>query len=320
MKWNLGLNFNSSEVFLFNPSDAKQAEFKRFIKERKYHIYIVCKRKKSFFEKSVSENGCFQTTLYNLDEKHNKIYFDYKHRDFLKINSYKNGYYNIDNKVENGQEMRDIHLISYFCYHEDMTNRYPVSEPLPSDLEVMYIGQAYGRTKLKTIDYRVLNHNKIQEIALDILEKGSNEEIIIVGLKFENNALGTSFVGINDKVIRPTNESMQELQNKAGKKLTKGQEITVCEASLISYFRPQLNTEYKKTFPSKDFTSYDELYEIDFEYSSLVVNTKFYGVRLFSEHIKERKYEHFQYFPLKSTEDKDSLFEYLYKLNRKEYD
>ena len=45
MKWNLGLNFYSTEVFLFNPLDANQAEFKRYIKEQKYHIYIVCKRK-----------------------------------------------------------------------------------------------------------------------------------------------------------------------------------------------------------------------------------------------------------------------------------
>jgi hypothetical protein len=300
MKWNLGLNFYSTEVFLFNPLDANQAEFKRYIKEHKYHIYIVCKRKKSFFEKTVFENGFFQTTFYNLDEKHNKIYFDYKNSDFFKINSYKNGYYNIDNKVENDQEMRDIYLISLFCYQEDMKNKYSESKPLPSDLEVMYIGQAYGRTKLKTIDYRVLNHNKIQKIALDILEKGSNEEIIIVGLKFKNNALGTSFAGINDKVIRPTNESMQELQNKAGKKLTKGQEITVCEASLISYFKPKLNIEYKKSFPSRDFSSYNELYEIDFEYSYLVVNTESFYVRLFSEYVKERKYKHSKHFPLKS--------------------
>jgi len=317
MKWNLDLNFYSSEVFLFNPSDIKLKEYKSFIKERKYHIYIVCKRKKAYFDKSICGNGYIQTTLYNLDEKQNKIYFDFKHRDSLIINSYKNGSYNIDNEKCKGQDMRDIHLISHLCHHEDMTNKYPNLEALPSDLEVMYIGQAFGRTKLKTIDYRVFNHNKIQEIALDILDKGSNEEIIIVGLKFENKTLGTSFAAINDKVIRPTSESMQELQNKAGKKLTKGQEITVCEASLISYFKPKLNTEYKKSFPSKDFSSYNELYEIDFEDLSFVVNTEPYNVRLFSEHIKERKYEHYQHFPLKSKGDKESFFEYLYKLNKK---
>ena len=41
MKWNLGLNFNSSEVFLFNPLDAKKEEFKRFIKKKEYHIYLI---------------------------------------------------------------------------------------------------------------------------------------------------------------------------------------------------------------------------------------------------------------------------------------
>jgi hypothetical protein len=42
-------------------------------------------------------------------------------------------------------------------------------------LEVVYVGQAFGRKENRTIDYRISNHEKVQEIALDILDSGSNE-------------------------------------------------------------------------------------------------------------------------------------------------
>ena len=72
MKWNLGLNFYSSEVVLFNPKDLDLDETKNFIKDNKYHIYVVCKRKKLFFESSEVDGVFCKTTLYYLNDKHEK--------------------------------------------------------------------------------------------------------------------------------------------------------------------------------------------------------------------------------------------------------
>jgi hypothetical protein len=182
----------------------------------------------------------------------------------------------------------------------------------------MYIGQAFGRTETKTIDYRISNHDKVQKIALDILDKGTNEEVLIIGLKIKTNDLGTSIVTVDSDTEAPTIESIEELAKKASKRITEGQEITVFEASLISYFKPQLNIEYKETFPSKDFKSTDELYETDFNYSAMAVDTRPIGVRVFSNHINEYKYLHYQHFPLDTKSDKETLFEYLYELNEEE--
>ena len=317
MKWNLGLNFYSSEVVLFNPKDLNLDETKNFIKENKYHIYIVCKRKKVFYECSEVTGDFCKTTLYFLNEKHEKEYLHYKHPKTLIINGFEDGYYNVDLNGQKNLKIRDFLMITNFCYLENDTIGNLITDPLPSDLEVLYIGQAFGRTTTKTIDYRITNHDKVQKIALDILDRGSNEEVLIIGLKIKNNDIGTSIVSIDSNTQAPAIQDLQDLVTKASKRITEGQEITVFEASLIKYFKPDLNKEYKETFPSQDFTSYNEIFETDFNYSAVTVDTKPIFTRIFSKHISERKYIHSQHFPLTNKTEKKTLFEYLYELNEK---
>ena len=315
MKWNLGLNFYSSEVVLFNPKDLALVETNEFIKTNKYHIYIICKRKKVFFESSEIEDEFCKTTLYYLDEKHEKKYLRYKHPSNLIINDFKDGFYDVDLNGQKNLKIRDFLMISNFCYLENDIIGNSVEGPFPSDLEVLYIGQAFGRTARKTIDYRVSNHDKIQKIALEILDKGSNEEVLIIGLKINNNDIGTSIVTIDSNTNASTTKDLQDLVTKASKRITEGQEITVFEASLIKYFQPTLNTEYKESFPSPDFTSYDEIFKTDFNYSAMTIDTKPIFTRIYSKYIPERKYLHSQHFPLKTKSDKEILFDYLYELN-----
>jgi hypothetical protein len=252
MNWKIGLNFYSSKLCIFNPSDLEQSEVQAEIESDKYHIYLICKRKKIHFESSEEKDGVGYTTLFYLNDKFEKEYLYYKHSlTELRINEVKDGYYNVDTNLHKGVLVRDYLMINNFAFLLDDIVGESVKTPLPSDLEVMYIGQAFGRTETKKIDYRIANHDKIQKIALDILNKSSNEEVLIIGVKVETNDLSTSIVTINSKTERPTLESILQLRDKAVKRITEGQEITVFEASLIKYFQTNLNTEYKETFPSQ---------------------------------------------------------------------
>jgi len=318
MNWKIGLNFYSSRLCIFNPSDLEQSEVQAEIESDKYHIYLICKRKKIHFESSEERDGVGYTTLFYLNDKFEKEYLYYKHSlAELKINEVKDGYYNVDTNLHKGVLVRDYLMINNFAFLLDDIVGESVKTPLPSDLEVMYIGQAFGRTETKKIDYRIANHDKIQKIALDILNKSSNEEVLIIGVKVETNDLSTSIVTINSKTERPTLESILQLRDKAAKRITEGQEITVFEASLIKYFQTNLNTEYKETFPSPDFKSYKEIYETDFDYSAMTIDTRPVAVRIYSQHIKERKYIHSQHFPLTTESEKKSLFEYLMEFEEK---
>jgi hypothetical protein len=319
MNWTLGLNFYSSNVILFNPSDLdNEPTTKQLIESDKYHIYLICKRKKVFFESCILDGTDFcKTTLYYLNDKHEKVYLRYRHPSNLIINSYENGFYNIDFNGQKNLMIRDFMLINNYNFLEKDTIGTTVTDPLPSDLEVMYIGQSFGRTTLRKIDYRLENHDKMQKIALQILNSGSNEEVLIVGLKVEVSDLGTSFVSVGSDTKKVTVESLLELQKKASQRIPEGQELTVFEASLISHFRPKLNTEYKDSFPEKGTISYNEIYNLSFDYSSMAIDTRPVFVRIYSDFIKERKYIHSNHFPLTSESDKATLFEYLYEINNK---
>lgn len=312
MKWDLGLNFYSENLIIFEPGQLELAEFRNNMSKENFHIYLVCKRKKLFLESCVQMDDKCEIVVYQLNEKHEKVFLKYKNQNTISIDSKSDGIYQI---TVNGSEkdwMYDYNLISILDYSNDLT----INEDsrLPSDLEVLYVGQAFGRTKPRTIDYRLSNHEKVQKIALDILKKGSNEEVLVIGVTVNSRDLKSSFVSQKSQTKPPTIEELKQTLTKSQRRLTKAQQVTVFEASLINYFKPSLNTEYKQTFPSKDFTSYNELYGIDFDYSAMEIDTKEMGIRLYSQEVPKRKFSHTRHFPLRSKSDKKTLFEYLYEL------
>jgi len=312
MNWKVGMNLYSSKLMLFNPSDLKKNDVKTEIEKEKYHIYLICKRKKIHYEKTEIKDNVGFTTFFYLNDNFDKEYLRHSHSlDLLKINGIKNGIFNIDCGEEKNVKVKDQIFINSFYVIPDDIEGTTVTKSLPTDLEVMYVGQAFGRKKNRKIDYRLAKHEKIQKIALEILDKSSNEEVLIIGVKIDVNDLSTSIVEINSQTEKPTLQSLLDLKNKASQRITSGQEVTVFEASLINYFKPKFNEKYKSVFPSTDFVSIDEIYKTDFDYSAMTLDTKPVRVRVFSENIKEPKYIHSMHFPLKTKSEKKSFYEYL---------
>ncbi|MBS1596083.1 MAG: hypothetical protein JST90_17355 [Bacteroidetes bacterium] len=313
MDWNLGLTFYSINPIIFEPSQLEDPRARKQIQDEKYHIYVVCKRKKIFFESYTLHSNYSVTQLYFLDEKHDKVFLEFRHPKDLIVHSWKDGIYKITFYGREG-ELDDL---KFQALLRNVDKEFLEGHTNPEfwDLEVVYIGQAFGRTETKTIDYRLSNHEKVQKIALDIVKSGTIEEVIIIGLKIATNDFGTSFVSLDSNFKRPTVESLTELVKKAQQRISEGQEVTVYEASLIKYFKPDLNTEYKETFPSKDFSSYEELMETDFDISTMSIDTEPLGVKLYSKAVSEAKFLHHHFYPLKTKSDKRSLFEFLYDLS-----
>jgi hypothetical protein len=311
LNFTLGLNMYSSNCCLFDPIDLKEKETCRLIEENKYHIYLICKRKKMHLDKwEVDDNGDTLVTLYYLDDTHNKKYIGYRNKD-IRIKKYKDGFYYVTYKGKD-LEIRDFVLINNFCYIDNDFMGNETLGSLPSDLEVMYIGQAFGRNTNRTIDYRLKNHEKIQEIALDILSKATNEEVLSIGVAVKENDLSMIIAHGGNIVSPPTKNDLYDLYDSAKKRPSEGQKITLFEASLISYFQPKLNTEYKKSFPAPDFKSYDEIYDMDFDFISFALTTgETVFCRLFSEKITNRLYIHHGKYWLHSNDQDKSLIDFV---------
>ena len=316
MNWNLGINFYSVVAVLFNPQDLKEPEIEAIIDGDRFHTYLIGKRKKHFFVNCATENEEYNTsTFYTLTEQHDKETVTIRHDKDLIIHSEKNGYYNITLRAENVW-MRDFIVINNFFYSPDKAFSLDENEVLPSDLEIMYIGQAFGKEGKRKIDDRLSNHEKLLEVALSIVNSTTTEEILIIGLTMESNDLGTLFTALmDDNSNSITMEAMLDLQKKAQMRLSDNQALTVFEASMIRYFQPHYNTEYKKTFPKFGVVSYNELYKTKFDYCAFSIDTHPIGMRIYSKAVSERRYIHYMHFPLTTKNDKKSFFDYLLSIS-----
>lgn len=315
MTWDLGLNFFSEKSILFELSQLESTEFRKTILEGKFHTYIIGKRKKIFLQSCITIEENSEIVVYYLDDKHEKVFLKYSFNNPVAIDPRPNGKYEI---IVNGSEVDcifDYELINILDHMNSDFSSNKEDIILPSDLEVLYIGQAFGRNKTRAIDSRLSHHEKVQKIALDIVKKGSNEEVLIIGLVANSHDLKTSLVRQSSQTKAPTVEDLEKVLAKSQVRTTESQQITIFEASLIKYFKPTLNTEYKETFPSKGFTSYDELFTIEFDYSALEINMEEMWIRLYSQAVPARKFIHIERFPLRSKSEKETLFEYIFVLS-----
>jgi hypothetical protein len=313
MKWTIGLDIYSDIVTIFKPKAIDDQGVIRDIEEKKYHIYLVCKRKKMYYE-SFDPNQMV-AKFYTLDENHCKCYNRYHNRDIV-INGFNDGIANITFKERNWS-IADFALLNNYHFIEGDEIGDSIESKLPSDLEVMYVGQAFGRTGNRNIDYRLKNHEKLQSIAADIIERGTNEEILIVGISVKTHDLSFRiFDGVKEIDRDSIDQEVDELIVKAKKRPSEGQIVTLFEASLISYFHPIYNKEYKVTFPSPDFSSYDEIYDMDFDFFSFALNTGKGSIfcRLYSE-VQQMKYIHIGVYIIGNNNDNLELLDYIQKKN-----
>jgi hypothetical protein len=314
MSWKLGLTFYSNQVFIINPLEVGSKELKDFMINHNYHIYLLCKRKKLFFVSCDNSDSKFNiSTFYYLDDLHEKKQLRVKHSKELFINSHNEGKMNVDFKDQKGIIIQDYNIINSLYHIESDLIGDSVKEKLPSDLEVIYVGQAYGRNKLRQIDKRLTNHEKLQKIALEIIQKGTLEEVLVIGLNYLVKDLATAFVTVDTDRNQFSLENMIKLRNQARKRIPESQEVTVYEASLINYFQPELNVEYRESFPSRGYVSYEEIYKTRFDYSSMEIDTYNTGARIFSKEVPESKYHHDKNYILDSAEEKKEFFDYLFQ-------
>jgi hypothetical protein len=313
MTWKLGLTFYSNQIFTINPLQFKMKEFKKFMRNSNFHLYIICKRKKLFFDSCSDANSRFnETRFYLLNDKHEKEYIPVKHSKDIFIHKSVNDKYILDFKEHKNIEFDGYTVINFLFHRTDDMIGDKEKNPIPSDLEVLYIGQSYGRNKRRQIDKRLTNHEKLQKIALDIIQKGTSEEVLVIGLNYSVKDLATAVVSVDTDRSHFNLENLLKLKNNAAKRIPESQEITVFEAALINYFQTDLNIEYREKFPSLGYSSYEEIYKTNFDYASMEINTYEARARIYSQKTPERKYHHLKQFALNSNDQKKDFFEYLF--------
>ena len=154
----------------------------------------------------------------------------------------------LDEIIKNINEPRDIQYI-----YE--SKKYTV------DMEVLYIGQAFGINGERTAIHRLKLHEKLQKILIDCHSKYPDKRIFIMLLEM-SPILNTVFDGISQNFICSEKQSDEHLANVMNSELKENQIINVAEAAMINYFKPKYNTNFIDNFPNINHKGYKQYYDL----------------------------------------------------------
>jgi hypothetical protein len=179
------------------------------------------------------------------------------------------------------------------------------------NLEVLYVGQAIGKNgKRITID-RLKTHEKAQKIYFETQSKFPDYEVWFLSLTFEPSLM-TVFdprTFYNPNMFDDDLEHQLKIESNP---ISLDQQITILEAALINYFETsEFNKEYLD-FPSKNHTSYDEIYNLDFNSVGFDLSTISLNTKLFSKNI-EPKFLHHKKFFLHNESERKAILHWLEK-------
>lgn len=291
--FSFGLTFFAANLCLFRPFEIDKVGSKDgCLMKGNYTIYLIAKRKKIFFEKCCMQTKeTYISTFYTFDQKNNKVYFSVPHTANLKILKQDFGC------LEITQDNSFCRVSDYVFFHRFWRPKYRITEVsnkiFPTDLEVIYVGQSQRRIK-----GRLMQHVTLQKILAEVNCSGTSEDVMIIAIA----VCQRDFTALNVVKQKSKFEDIKKIDREytdiASRRVTHAQMTTLYEAALIKYFQPEFNTEYKRGFPSKKHTSYNEISNTEFNRMAFELDTRELGVQLYSKIVLSRSCYHWSAYDL----------------------
>ncbi|MGQ3018666.1 hypothetical protein [Phenylobacterium sp.] len=161
------------------------------------------------------------------------------------------------------------------------------SEHAAFDCKVLYIGQAYGDDGSRHALDRLKKHETLQKIAVKGIPEGYNLTILMLAIE-PGNQLITMFNPFANDKRQGSDRIKKGLDKLFG--TNEAERTTLYEASLIRYFQPQFNKEFKNSFPSTNLKVLADCYEKDIAAVVAEICIDELPFRLFSDAVHPRPY------------------------------
>jgi len=172
------------------------------------------------------------------------------------------------------------------------------------NFDIKYIGQAYGKDGSRNAIDRLLKHETLQKISLKGVPDGYRLTLLLLAIQ-PNNQLFTvmnPFAQNNEEGSQRITSGLDKLFN-----TTEQERIALYEASLIRYFYPEFNKEFKDSFPSTNLKILQDCYEKDFAAVIAEICIDDLPFKLFSESVAASHY-HIAKHNLHKSEDRKIFF------------
>jgi hypothetical protein len=277
-------------------------EVRKVLKNHPCHIYMICSRPRITIDpKSIKinkENYSF-TFIKHYKEKIIKV----KCKFINKLNFCSYELSDSCNRIsvfgDTGQLLSEgkTSLLYPFCIkkYDDVL-----------DLNILYIGQAFGKEGERLASERLISHDTLQSIYSDFSDKKPTDEIWLILWQFAPYYISVMGAITNGASIG-FDESYKQLEKILGENISFDQKITITEAILIRYFLPTYNKEYKTTFPNNYHSSYKFCYNLDLNSACFELGTKNLYTRLYSDSVEPNIF-HVGMYPLHSEDERKNVF------------
>lgn len=169
-----------------------------------------------------------------------------------------------------------------------MASQWHLNNKELSDLEVLYVGQAYGDGNRTAFD-RLKSHSTLQKILAQEQYDSPDSEIQILTFEYAQYRVLSQIDGRAKNVISDYRD-IGRFRNILKTHLTEHQQICLTEAGLIRYFQPKYNAIYKDNFPSDKHKILSSCYDLDFSGLVVEINTEELGLCLYSDRVPAKSH------------------------------
>lgn len=235
-----------------------------FTENNPCNIYFILKRPKVTLDPKycIKDKNSFELRyfIHEQDKKHERKFrtkINTDEYDFY--TEYPYNYFGLINK--NNPDLNRYYKLAVIV--DTIHGKSDTVEPL-LDLEVLYIGQAFGEDGKRTAIDRLPSHSTLQMIYSEAMQRNPDSEIWILLASFKQKNIST----MNGFISMPEENEKDDFArwmnfNNGENPFTEKQKINFTEAALIRTFLPQYNKEFKDTFPNPAHSSYSECYSLD---------------------------------------------------------
>ncbi|MZG03526.1 hypothetical protein [Streptomyces sp. SID5614] len=175
------------------------------------------------------------------------------------------------------------------------------------DLQVDYVGKAYGSEGERGALTRLQSHKTFQRI---LAELPRDSEAWIILLNSDTQTLLTTIVPWGKPGDAADIADNKHIERALSGPLTDEMIVDFTEGCLIKYFQPRYNIQLKNTFPHPSSKPLGELYARDLNAVGFELDTRHLGVRLRSEVI-DPSFHHGETYSLHSAEDRRDMFDFI---------
>lgn len=153
------------------------------------------------------------------------------------------------------------------------------------DFDVLYIGQAYGEDGSRHALDRLKKHETLQKISVKGIPSGYNLTILMLAVE-PGNRLITMFNPFAKDKSQGSDRIKKGLDKLFG--TNEAERTTLYEASLIRYFQPPFNKEFKNSFPSTNMKVLADCYDKDIAAVVAEISIDELPFRLFSSTVRHK--------------------------------